>query len=742
MQRDVGRRTKTYRDLIRDTRLLAVYAGVFVLTLAICLISVRSGFDLGFVDIAHDGYQLGTARILLSGHTLFRGAFTQYGVTMEYLNALSLYVFGEYLYSLKLFVSLLYAVSALLIFEITRRNSSLYLAVGVFGFWLLSAPFYRHGIMVSPHALAMLLQLTVVGILIQQGERGSRLSYFVLGVLTGVLFATKQSIGTFQAAALGLIIIGQCTVIKRDYLKLLESSLMATSGFLVVIIPIGVALYWAGALGDWEKQTIAFPRLLYLNLAWPLYYGPVADAHPIVVGKPLHMESLPRIVQLVHLSLVGPAGQPDWMLFRLALLGLFTYCFASGAKQLGLIGSVSLFFLSLGNFPSWNFMHQWWTFAPIMPLLPLIYLHMKQRFVRVAHINWGDLLRRKEWASVTLGELWFFDGLSKPFIWALAVVGVLGQHVIAPNLDLALLFSRVKAATVDCVKVKSLVTLRGMCTTVGFARDLDAVASLVAQAKADAPERPVASIETSMGYFHSPRALLLTAALPNNPPAHPIAWQEPVLSDAIYPDRLSTLRAHEAILIDFSPHGLVRKIDGYRAWASEPDTTEALDGLWTIYLPEGDAAATPARAQPPQDVAFRFGERINFAEPADRVRRGEGWLEGSLGLHRTSRTAELVLTCPVMARRYPGDLAVILSFNTISATRLASANPVVQFGSVQVPLTTIDTAQGPTVDERLFRAVAPASQICGDGLLSLSLVTTDADAAGETLRWIAIEPAK
>ena len=114
------------------------------------------GFNAGFVDMAHDGYQLRQALDLWHGGTLFKDTFDQYGLLSPQLNQIGFAFFGQRLLGIKQFLALWYGVTAVLLYFLSRRFLDRVLSAATVGFWLLLAPFYQHGVMISPHASSRL----------------------------------------------------------------------------------------------------------------------------------------------------------------------------------------------------------------------------------------------------------------------------------------------------------------------------------------------------------------------------------------------------------------------------------------------------------------------------------------------------------------------------------------------------------------------------------------------------------
>src|ERR1051326_1622392 len=144
---------------------------LFALTTATVVAFAPIGFNAGFVDMAHDGYQLREAFDLSRGAALFRGTFEQYGPLGPYLNLAGFTLFGHRLLSMKWFLAGWYGLTAVALYGLGRLFGGRLLAACGVLIWLALAPFYQHGIMLSPHAYAILFQALAMILLIRMQNR-------------------------------------------------------------------------------------------------------------------------------------------------------------------------------------------------------------------------------------------------------------------------------------------------------------------------------------------------------------------------------------------------------------------------------------------------------------------------------------------------------------------------------------------------------------------------------------------
>ncbi len=105
---------------IRTIDVMSVIA-LAVATVVCAGYAAARGFHGGFVDMAHDGYQLRQALDLVAGQVIFRDTFDQYGPLTAYLNLFGFVTFGHRLLAIKYFLALWYGVTAVSMFVFARQ---------------------------------------------------------------------------------------------------------------------------------------------------------------------------------------------------------------------------------------------------------------------------------------------------------------------------------------------------------------------------------------------------------------------------------------------------------------------------------------------------------------------------------------------------------------------------------------------------------------------------------------------
>jgi hypothetical protein len=234
-------------------RLLSLAA--FALTVCVFAPFASRGFD-----VHHDSLMLKTALDVLSGQTLFRDTFTQYGALTTYLHVLALKALGPQLLALKYLTVAAYGVAAAFLVASWREFLPSRLVILAFFFWLLFAPFYSSKFPMLPWAsvLALAFQsMTIyclVRALLRPGKGYGAVAWPLLaGVCAALTFWCRTPVGALLCAALAV----GCAVQPTHRLR---TALLGLAGFaLVGALFIGV-IASTGAWSDWVQQTIIWPR--------------------------------------------------------------------------------------------------------------------------------------------------------------------------------------------------------------------------------------------------------------------------------------------------------------------------------------------------------------------------------------------------------------------------------------------------------------------------------------------------
>jgi len=578
----VDRPTLLNRASIAD---VIIAASLAVATCAVCAYFAPRGFQGGFVDMAHDGYQLRQALDLSRGAVIFRDTFDQYGALNGYLNTIGFLAFGHRLLAIKYFAALWYALTAVALYVIARRWTGPLLA-GFSGLvWLGLAPFYQHGVMLSPHVYALLFQ-TVATIIALSAPGLDAGRFAAVGVLAGLSWSVKQSLGALYLLAV-LAYLLSCGVVSRAGWRRAAKSAAAMSIAFFAVVAIVLAWLWtAGALHDWYLQTVVFPREFYLQQL-------LADRGGITSSVWMAPLNFARL----------QIEWPSWVVIRVVVLVAASIQIVRRRAEpdLLLIAWITAF-LWLAAYPSANFMHQWWTASLTIPA----FVACVGRWNR-ARMSSGSA----SWMTIAIVAAIAASGMADRAAAAVARRSTLTETITRPAM------------------------LRGIRTDPSTKRAFDLLYTLMTGYRDGHPGATVVSIDAADGWRTGIAAgLPFLSFFDDNRHVQPVYWSLPALSTTVYPRYGETLwqyvRSDRPLIIDHrnGPYQVVR-IAGYRLLAA----AQSDSGYWFLYGPQETVPEAQAPLYLAKDSATgrRFSEDVDapqFAAPK-RLKRLEPGAEGA-----------------------------------------------------------------------------------------------------------------
>src|SRR5262245_19347035 len=523
----------------------AIACALAATTLAVCLYFSPRGFHLGFVDMGHDGYQLQQALDLSRGGVIFRDTFDQYGPLNGYINVIGFRTLGRNLLAMKYFVSIWYALTAIVLLLIARVWLDAWLASFTVVLWIALAPFYGHGIMISPHAYAMLFQAVATLIVLRTPDLNPR-RYAIVGTLAGLSWGVKQSMGVFYMCAV-LLFLALHVIEKRvERRSILNASAALAAPFFGIVAGTLAWLWSQGALHDYYLQAIAFPREFYLANAQSARAADQPDMFRRAIDGRLAFAQRQR------------TESPLWIIIRATVFAGALISVAQGRLTAGivLIAAITAF-LWLAAYPSANFMHQWWTAS-----LALV------SFVACIHGALGLLLRQKR---VVAGFL------------TVAVAGIVASYDVSLRAEQAVWRARELTETLQQPPL-----LRGIKTVPSTWRAYDLFVRIITAYRSTHPGTSVVTIEGADGWDAGMiETLLFLTAVDDNRHDQPVYWSLPVLSTRVYPhyaERLWQRIWNERPLIVDHRFGKYKPahVAGYRILAAARSDR----GTWYIFAPD------------------------------------------------------------------------------------------------------------------------------------------------------------
>lgn len=566
------------------------------LTLVLTLYFAPRGFNAGFVDLAHDGLQLRQVLDLAGGGMIFRDTFDQYGVLAPYLNLLGFVTLGERLLAMKWFVAGWYAVTTVAMFVLSRQFVGPVLAGFSVCLWLALAPFYQHGIMLSPHAYALVFQAIAMIIVLRDPGGEWRLGSWLVGLLCGVCWLLKQSLGVLFLVAFVLFFVSTVANQAGALRALAQRVARVLGGFALVV---GLAMVWLaanGALRDWYLQTVVFPNTFYLSYYRDAGSGGLAGQGRLFATLQASAES----VWVDLRTLVIAAGvaalfarvrsrRAAW-LATMVCLGLLAAVFWGVAHLRGLVLVAAIAVtvwrpaadpkivlalwvtgcLWLAAFPSANHMHQWWTLS--VTLAAIVYVVGQWAGHIVAALGWRP---RVAAAPLAMAAILLVAGPAIAARWSDGWSRRLHPSCCAAG------------ATPLPETIEEPAILAGIRTDPILRESLATLAQAMNGYRAHHPGTPVVTMDAHDGVDSIPSSLVLLSIFADNRSPGPLRWNLPVLSSTVYPNHRRDVErfvtSEAPLIIDYQLANVPSQVaPGYYLLAAAKN----LDGVWMVYAPE------------------------------------------------------------------------------------------------------------------------------------------------------------
>jgi hypothetical protein len=242
------------------------------------------------VDPHHDGIMLKPALDVLSGQTLFRDTFMQYGALSCYLHVAALMVLPTLL-SLKLLTVAAYAATLFVLYASWRLLLPRSLTILACGLYFLFLPAYERNwvgqfwtFLPWSSVLAMFFQAVALHALLRviRDEQATRWG-LMLGVASAATFWCRQPVGIVTIGAIG---VAGAALHWTGWKPVNHSKsnilLWTLGGFMAVHAVLLGGIWLSGSLNAWWYQNFIWPRKWAFDTAgdsWGQFFR--AFLHPI-----------------------------------------------------------------------------------------------------------------------------------------------------------------------------------------------------------------------------------------------------------------------------------------------------------------------------------------------------------------------------------------------------------------------------------------------------------------------------
>jgi len=347
---------KYLKKLESDPKLnkfFAIFIPVFIFSATLIIAGYFSTIG---ADPHHDGILFKPAMDVMSGQTLFKDTFTQYGALTTFIQAFALKIFGPYLITIKLLTAFVYALISLLLYLIFKRFLPKLILFFSLLIWLFMAPYYSMTFLPWSSIYALFFQLLAAYLFIIFFEKKS-LKYLIFSSLsTNLVFWCRQPVGVFMFLAICVYFIF-LLLTKQISFKLFDKYL---SHF--ILINFFVSLFFIllfifnHSLLDWFKQSILFS----------FFWG----------ESTTNGFSLLNIINCLFPVSISPLSV--WILIPVSTIPLLATNYKN--KYISF-----LIFIGLASwlqyYPVNCIRHQYWSATPIIPLFCLFIYQLCQKYL-------------------------------------------------------------------------------------------------------------------------------------------------------------------------------------------------------------------------------------------------------------------------------------------------------------------------------------------------------------------------
>jgi hypothetical protein len=270
---------------------------------------------------------------------LFRDTFTQYGALTSLIQGLSLILFGKYLFVVKLITAGFYGLSAVLLYQISRKILPGFLSLLVLCIWLLLAPYFTWTFLIWSSVYALTFQLAAILLLLNSMKDPSPELEVMAGVFSALTFWCRQTVGGFLILSMLLFLLQQ----KKSLVSFVR-------GIAYVMLAFFTWLLLNSALIDWFKQSIVFSYFWGQSVSSGFgLSGLLSDLFP---------------GEIIPFSIWSPL--PIWSVLPVGTVLLFLRNLKN--RELVLLSFIAIASW-LQYYPMSDIRHLYWAATPMIPLL-------------------------------------------------------------------------------------------------------------------------------------------------------------------------------------------------------------------------------------------------------------------------------------------------------------------------------------------------------------------------------------
>jgi hypothetical protein len=319
------------------------------------------------VDTLHDGLVLKAPLDVLKGKVLYKDVYFHFGFLANFISMFFLKIFGPKLLSLRLGTSIIYGLTALVIYQIGTRFYKSWIAFLSIIVWLSLAPYFSNIFHSWPsvysnlfYAVNILLIIMTIDVKKNKKRIYSDKKIILLGAVSAISFWIKQPYLIIFIMDIGLFIT--LYLIKAvDRISFVRALKTLMFGFSTVSAVILVYLIKVGSFIDWIKQDFIFAYI------WVRIVGSVDQSVSrlsFVIEKPIYL-FIPIGLILYFIQTIDGIKTKKT---RLNILK-FSVSFAS-------LASIFLYY------PYGGSRHLFWAIMAVFPIFILFLIDYRNKLIR------------------------------------------------------------------------------------------------------------------------------------------------------------------------------------------------------------------------------------------------------------------------------------------------------------------------------------------------------------------------
>ena len=262
------------------------------LLIALITLACACQFALIDPDFHHDGFVLQPGIDFQQGRIPFRDSYQQYGLGESFFAWMIVAAFGESLLALRLSTALCYSAIAFLLWVVWRRFLPAWLTTLTCLIWLGMSPYFLRSFLPWSSVRALLFEMLSLYYVLRFVEKGRISSLFFAGLLCGMIWLCRWTVGTFLFVSLSFFLVlngvaaFEPIAAKTNKNGLGRQLLFFCLGFFLILAPSFLFLVMEGALRDSYLQTVSSHLKVFNNVVGSFHETAMEIFGMVFLGRP------------------------------------------------------------------------------------------------------------------------------------------------------------------------------------------------------------------------------------------------------------------------------------------------------------------------------------------------------------------------------------------------------------------------------------------------------------------------